>query len=209
MGAVYGLVLCILVGPIFFKILQTSIENGLRAGSTLAAGQWLGDFMYIAAVFYGAQYIAEMLADESFKQQFIFYLGTIGGSMLILMGGSMMRASVAIPDEALTQTPQNSSATLWKLFAQGWLVNTINPFPLFFWVTMMGTAITENFDQANTVGLFAGTMGTVIITDLLKVYLARSIRRFLRPHYIIYIRRVAAAALMVFGILLLIRAVSQ
>ncbi len=209
MGTVYGLVLCILVGPIFFKILQTSIENGFRAGFMLAAGQWLGDLMYISAVFYGAQYIADMLADEAFKQQFIFYLGTIGGSMLVLMGGSMMRASVSIPDAALQQSPQNSNATLWKLFAQGWLVNTINPFPLFFWVTMMGTAIGENFDQANTIGIFAGTMGTVIATDLLKITLAKGIRHYLRPSYLVYVRRIAAAALMIFGILLLIRSITQ
>lgn len=206
-GILYGLLLCVLVGPIFFKILQTSIEGGSISGIALAAGQWLGDFMYIAAVFVGATFISTALADEATKQNFIFYLGTVGGSMLMLMGASMLRAA---PPTSVAQQADNKPRKrgLALLFGQGFLINTINPFPLFFWVSLMGSTIGGGYDSSNQIAVFVGTMGTVIATDLIKIYLAKQLRLLLKPQYIIYVRRVAAVALMAFGLLLLLRSVS-
>jgi threonine/homoserine/homoserine lactone efflux protein len=203
-GILYGLLLCVLVGPIFFKILQTSIEGGSISGIALAAGQWLGDFMYIAAVFLGATFISTALADEATKQNFVFYLGSIGGSMLMLMGASMLRA--APPALAVEENTKPRKRGLALLFGQGFLINTINPFPLFFWVSLMGSTIGAGYDGSNQIGVFVGTMSTVIATDLIKIYLAKQLRLLLKPQYIIYVRRVAAVALMAFGLLLLLRA---
>lgn len=205
-GILYGLLLAVLVGPVFFKMLQASVENGWKAATVLAAGQWFGDFMYIGLVFWGSTYISALLTDDSIRVPFVFYLGAIGGSMLILMGVGMLRSAPPKNLDVFNTAPINSNSTLFMLFAQGFGINTINPFPLFFWITLMGSTISQQYDATNTIGIFFGTMSTVIATDLAKIYLAKRIRQWLKPEYIIYVRRVAAVALMFFGVILWIRA---
>jgi threonine/homoserine/homoserine lactone efflux protein len=50
---------------------------------------------------------------------------------------------------------------------------------------------------------FGGILGTIIITDLLKVLLAKRIRRVLRPIHLLWLRRISGIALIVFAAVLL------
>lgn len=208
-GMGYGLVLAVLVGPIFFKILQTSVEEGTLAGGILASGQWLGDFLYVALVFWGAGYVHHLTADEVAKADFIFYMSSIGGILLMLMGlGTMVAKPMAIPTTTNDATKPHISRTHYAaLFLQGLAINTINPTPLFFWAMLMGRALQEGYDEANKIGLFVGTLGTVVATDVLKVYLAKHIRQRLQAHHVAYVKRGAGAVLCGFGVFLCLSAV--
>lgn len=200
-GISLGLILCVMVGPIFFSILQTSIERGAMSGAALAAGQWLGDLMYIALVFWGAQYIDQVLQDPAAKQTFTWYLGTIGSCILGLFGLSMWLSKASVkPEEQVLEAPRSNSH--WGRFLQGFLINTVNPFPLFFWASLMGTALSKGYNTQEAGILFGSVMGTVIGTDLLKIYLAKRLSRWIKPQYLIYIRRGAGTALMIFALLL-------
>jgi len=42
-GVIYGLVLAVLVGPVFFTLIQTSIERGFKSGVYVAIGISLSD----------------------------------------------------------------------------------------------------------------------------------------------------------------------
>ena len=52
-GVIYGIVLAFLVGPVFFTILQTSIERGFRSGFFVAMGVSLSDAFYISISYLG------------------------------------------------------------------------------------------------------------------------------------------------------------
>lgn len=191
-----------MAGPIFFAILQLSVERGSRAGITVAAGQWVGDLVYIALVFWGATYIEDIIDAPAAKQDFIRYLGTAGGVLLTVFGVVMFCSKAQVPDEV-----QKISATSYTgYFLKGFLINTINPFPIFFWTTMMSTTITNENTLGETSTLFGTIMAVIIITDILKVYLSRRIRDWIKPSYLLYIRRIAGVALMISGLVLLIRA---
>ena len=49
-GILLGLTLSILTGPILFTIIQTSIEEGFRAGITVASGIWISDLLFIFCI---------------------------------------------------------------------------------------------------------------------------------------------------------------
>ncbi len=201
-GVGLGLLLCVLIGPIFFKILQTSIERGRAAATALAAGQWLGDVMYIGLVCWGAKYIETVMDDESIKQSFMQYVGGTGAGLLAIFGLVMLLVKPA-PN---IQNQQVSKAAYLNLFVQGFVINTINPFPIFFWLSLMAIAIRESYDLGNSIGLFLGTMGTVIATDWLKIHLAVKIQTWLKPEYLVYIRRLGGLGLLVFAFILVWRA---
>ena len=198
-GLGFGLVLAVMVGPIFFTILQTSIERGWRSGLVLASGQWLGDFMYIGLVFWGAQYIQGLLDDEASRAAFTDWMGLAGSVLLFGFG-----LFTAWPRKGAIsrQTLQVSTGGMGWLMFQGFSINTLNPFPLFFWSSLMGTSLSAEYSLSEQIWLFTGVMLTVIFTDGLKVYLSLSLSRYIQDYHLRYVRLVAGLALMAFALLL-------
>ena len=52
-GFKLGIVLSFLIGPVFFTIIQTSIERGFRNGVFVAMGVSLSDILYVAICYCG------------------------------------------------------------------------------------------------------------------------------------------------------------
>ena len=52
-GIVSGVALALLIGPVFFTIIQTSIERGFWSGFFVATGVSLSDAFYIAICYLG------------------------------------------------------------------------------------------------------------------------------------------------------------
>ena len=78
-GVISGIVLALLVGPVFFTIIQTSIERGFKSGVWVAFGVALSDTIYITLSYQG-------LSQLFHEKQFQIYLGYVGGSILLCFG---------------------------------------------------------------------------------------------------------------------------
>ena len=46
-GLLFGLLLCVLIGPVFFALIQNAIEKGFYSGFFMAIGIALSDAFYI------------------------------------------------------------------------------------------------------------------------------------------------------------------
>ena len=200
-GIGWGLLLSVLTGPIFFTIVQVSMERGFRAGLALVSGQWLSDFIYIGLAIWGAGYMRMLDTDPAFKETLSFYLGTIGAIFLSILGLVLL----------LTQAKNKGTGSLSNsktevaFFIQGFLINTLTPFPIFFWISLMSSAIGRGMQGIETVILLCTVMLVVILTDLLKVYAARKLGSFMNAKYTHLLRRVAGLALILSGVLMLWR----
>ena len=76
----------------------------------------------------------------------------------------------------------------------------------FFWLSIAGAVIIPNgWDSAEALVFFAGMLGTLVVTDTLKAYGAREIRRFLTPQHTFWVQRSIGALLLIFGLVLLLR----
>src|SRR5688572_25568860 len=78
-GIIYGLLLSMLIGPVFFTIIQTSVERGFKCGVLVATGVAVSDALYIIVSYLG---ISQVIADDTIKT----YLANAGGAMLIGFG---------------------------------------------------------------------------------------------------------------------------
>ncbi len=79
-GILSGLLLAILIGPVFFALIQTSIQQGFRSGILLAVGVSLSDAFCAAVCFLGFSQLN--LNSPSFKESLAF----LGGLLLIAFG---------------------------------------------------------------------------------------------------------------------------
>lgn len=199
-GIQTGLILCFLIGPIFFTLIQTGVERGFRAGAAVGLGIWMSDAIFVLIFFSSIQYISQLMEWDGFE----FYVGIVGSLILAGFGLAALLTKPAFQNPAEVHfRPASSYFTLW---VKGFLINAVNPFTILFWFGLMTTSILKKgLDSQNVLIYFGGTLGTVIITDLIKILLAKRIRRWMQPKHILLLRRISGVALILFGVALLIR----
>lgn len=191
----------VLTGPIFFTIVQVGIEKGFKAGIALVAGQWLSDYIYIGLAFLGAGYMQALENDLEFKAQLSFWLGSIGAVFLSILGLVLFLSK----SKKTEVSDASANKTLSGLFLQGFLINSLTPFPIFFWISLMSAAIGRGMDDYTTAGLFVGVMLTVMLTDVLKVFAAKKISTVINAKYVLLIRKIAGLALILSGLIMFVR----
>lgn len=79
-GMLLGLVFLVSFGPIFFALIETSINRGFWAAASIALGTMLSDASYIMLSFFGVTTFLE-------SNEIRFWIGIIGGIVLIGIGG--------------------------------------------------------------------------------------------------------------------------
>lgn len=203
-GLVLGFSLSLLVGPMMFVFVQVGVERGFRAAAMAAFGSWSSDIMYIFLVYFGISYIFSITEATGFR----FWSSLAGGLILIIIGlAIMLRRPVSdrketppVMDAAMASPPKS----WFRLWLMGFLINTVNPFPAFFWLGVMSST-GRSLSASEAFVLFGSIVGTVIFFDLLKVLLAKRLQLWLRTSYIAYMRRFSGVALVALGCVLIVR----
>ncbi|MCB0568959.1 MAG: LysE family transporter [Phaeodactylibacter sp.] len=201
-GVKLGLILAILVGPIFFALIQAGVEQGARAGSMVGLGIWASDVLFILGSYFGISWVSKAVEGPHFA----LYLGIGGSITLVFFGLATLITAPRTghnPQWAKSAIRSSSYISLWL---KGFLINTVNPFTFFFWIGVTTTMVMDGgLDGGEASLFFGGILSTIIITDLTKVILAKRIRSFLQPIHLLWLRRISGAALLVFAVALLVR----
>ncbi len=201
-GAKVGILLSLLAGPIFLALVQTGIEKGLRAGTTVGLGIWISDVLFILGVYFGLSYVSNIVSGRIFTLS----LGIAGGLLLIGFGAAALwsKPMQEIPRKAFT-----GGATTWlALWLKGFLINTVNPFTFFFWIGITGHVVVGgDLSAGQSFQYFAGILGVIVATDFLKVAMAKRIRHWLTPRHLLWMRRIAGLGLVAFGVALMARVI--
>lgn len=196
-GIVSGLVLALMIGPVFFTIIQTSIERGFRCGVLVSFGVSLSDALYITLSYLGLSQIVE-------NEQLKIYLTYGGGTMLVAFGLYYLFIK---NKQLLLRDPQQllKTRSAWRYVAKGFLINGMTPMMLIFWIGTVSVATTElGYNTTEDALLFfTGIVFTVFTTDVLKAKLADKLRHLLTPRLIRILNTVLGIVLIIFGCKLL------
>ncbi|PZR36736.1 MAG: hypothetical protein DI538_13510 [Azospira oryzae] len=200
-GIKLGFVLAFLVGPVFFAILQTSVERGFGNGVLVALGVSLSDILYVTICYFG---LAQFIDQDQNK----IYMAYGGGAILILFGlyHCLVKSRKAMTEEIKKVEDKGK----FRYFLKGFIINGISPMVILFW---LGAISVASVDFGYTKGFqffifFAAVLGTVFTTDLLKAYLADKLRRLVTPKTMMYLNIIVGLILMVFGGRLILQGVA-
>ncbi|HMR86510.1 MAG TPA: LysE family transporter [Saprospiraceae bacterium] len=197
-GLLLGLTLAILLGPIFVALTQTGIQRGVRAGLSVGTGIWISDVLVIITAYFFIKEIDEIAQNKSFHH----WMGWIGGLILIIFGIISLLKEPKL-DEKIPAFNAKSYAGYWT---KGFAVNFFNPFTFVFWISVMTTyVIGKKIDGSDATLLFGSIMFTIIVTDSLKVVLAKLIRKKLTHNHIVLFGKLAGIILITFGVILILR----
>ena len=199
-GILFGLTLTILLGPIFIVLIQSSLENGSRAGLIAASGIWFSDIVIVVLSLKFVQNISPYVQSKGF----VLWVGLIGGAVLIGVGIVTLFKKAVINFKG---EPMGKSG-IFSYWIKGFMVNTVNPFTFIFWLSTITTFVAKR--QLNNLesSLFVGSIiFTIIVTDSIKVFLAKVIRKRITTEKLTLINKIAGSALIIFGFILLLRSV--
>lgn len=195
-GVRAGLILSLLVGPLVVLLLQLSIRRGTAAALAAAFGIWMSDLMFITATHYGIGSISELTPEGSWGN----WLGALGGVILIGTGIYMWFRK---PPDLSAEREELNRRGLLSGALQGFALNTFNPFTVGFWSVFTLTQVHErDLQEPAAWAIYGGILGTIIITDCVKVLAARKLRGWLTPSLLLKVQRVGALLLGGFGLLL-------
>lgn len=193
-GVAMGLLLVISVGPVVFTVLKQSINNGKAGGFSFVAGVWISDFLLIVLSNLFSELVTMIL---DFKMQ----IGIVGSAFLIGMGiFYIFFKRVNIHPEEITIPLKSSDHA--RIALQGFLLNTLNPAVIAFWLTT-ATAIAVSHTIRDRIIIFSTALIFNISADVVKVRLAGKLRKKLTIKNIRLVNKISGLILLAFGTVLL------
>ncbi|MEY3199179.1 MAG: hypothetical protein RJA13_1137 [Bacteroidota bacterium] len=203
-GIVTGFILSIMIGPVFFVLLETSIRKGARAALALDLGVLLSDLVYIliAYVFY-----SEVAALNSGEKSGL--LKIIGGSLFMLFAFiTFFKKVKEIKVDAVGKVVQKPSDYV-MLSLKGFLLNLANPMVIFYWFSVMTLAEKNTNAPDNQEGSIFFFILVLLITffsfDLLKIFGAKKLRPLVTYKVLVTLNRLIGIVFFGFGIFLIIK----
>ncbi len=194
-GFAMGLLLVISVGPVIFTIIKQSINNGKEGGFSFIIGVWISDFVLVVFSNVFSELVTHLL---DFKKP----IGIAGSIFLIAMGGYyMFFKKVPLHPENVLLPPLRASDHA-KIALQGFLLNTLNPAVIAFWLTA-ATAIAITHTIKERIIIFTTALLINMTADVAKVTLAGKLRSKLTVKNIRVINKVSGLILLIFGTVLL------
>lgn len=191
-----GLLLSFMLGPVFFVLLETSATKGFRAGVSLDIGVVLADISFLIIAYFSSFQLLENLSNQ--PGLFVF------GGMILLVYGIYLFSKKQKPGSKRQLHSKITTGGYMGLVAKGFLLNFINIGVLAFWlglIIVIGPSL-EN-DPGRMTVFFGSVIGVYFIIDLLKIILAKQLRRYLTPERIVLISKGLGILLMICGIVLI------
>ncbi|WP_420575665.1 LysE family translocator [Ekhidna sp.] len=189
-GLIFGLIFIFALGPAFFALIQTSIQQGFRKAIFLAVGISISDVFYVLIVLFG---MAKALETDNFK----FWIGIFGVVMLSAYGiYSWFKTPKVHTEDNLT-----SESSGLKQFAKGLLLNGLNPFIIVTWATWVSVSVI-NFEYGfnEQVQFFAGMLIMIFSMDLGKAFVAHRLKHLITVKFVRNMNRTVAVILILFSL---------
>jgi threonine/homoserine/homoserine lactone efflux protein len=196
-GLALGVVLALSVGPIIFTIIKQSITVGHKGGFSFVAGVWLSDIILVILSNVFTEWVARLL-------QYQKMIGYGGSCFLIAMGVYFFffKKVHLKSTGGIEHTDHLSAFEMIRIFASGFIINTLNPGVLIFWLGN-ATVLALTHSLQERIVIFSVCLLINMAADTGKVMMAGKLRKRLTVHNLSIINKISGAILVAFGIALL------
>lgn len=202
-GLAISLLLIFSVGPVIFTIIKQSINHGRRGGFSFIIGVWISDVIWVILSNGFSEAIKTLL-------DFKIPIGIAGCAFLIGMGiyfafikkikPRKQREAVEIVGDVYTPTGKRTN--YFAIMSSGFIINTLNPAVISFWV-IMAASLASVYSLYYRIIIFSTCLGVNMLADIGKVLGAGHIGKRLSDRVILIINRVSGVLYLVFGLAIL------
>ena len=193
-----GILLCFLIGPVFFIVLETAATKGFRAAFVFDLGVVTADFVFIAIAVSSSYRLINSIKDE--PALYIF------GGLIMITYGIISFLKLKKDSKNIEESDENIQLELVKkdyrsLYFKGLFLNFINVGVLGFWFLIFLTfGPVMELKTPRLLVFFATVIITYLLVDIAKMALAKKLKNKLTPANILKIKKWTSLLLIVFGI---------
>lgn len=200
LGIPLGILLCFMIGPVFFVLLETAAIKGFRAALVFDAGVVTADFVFICIAYFSSYRLINNIKDE--PALFIF-----GGLIMVTYGIiSFLKQKKAIKKLDFKDQIELIKKNYAGLFVKGFLLNFINVGVLGFWLLIFITFGPQlELKTSRLATFFTSIIATYLVVDIIKILLAKRLKSKMTPANILKIKQVTSVLLIVFGITIMLQ----
>src|SRR5579872_1765637 len=194
-GLALGFVLALSVGPIIFTIIKQSLNSGHKGGFSFVAGVWVSDIILVVLSNTVSSLVNQMLEHKS-------AIAITGSAFLVSMGVYFAFFKKAhLPTDAEGKEVRFRKRDMARVFASGFLINTLNPGVILFWLGN-ATVLAINHTLQERIIIFSVCLLINMAADTGKVLMAGKLRSRLNLRTLTIINRISGTILIGFGIAL-------
>lgn len=199
-GIALGLVIAIMIGPVFFFIINTSIKKGFSSAALAAFGVMLSDAFFITLAYFGSSVLLYLNEHQQ--------TASITGGIVIAAYGIFLIVREARVNASSLELPEDKSKPAVYVL-KGFLLNSINPSVLLFWMVVAGTIpVKEQYSHTETITFYACTLITILSTDFLKAWSATRLRNIVTAKFLVWMNRIAGSLLIIYGVSMIVKALN-
>ncbi|MBK7121801.1 MAG: LysE family transporter [Chitinophagaceae bacterium] len=201
-GLAISLLLIFSVGPVIFTIIKQSINHGRRGGFSFIIGVWISDLIWVVLSNGFSEAIKTLL-------DFKIPIGIAGcifdrhGYLFCIykkVEPRRLQEPVLLAGDEYTPTGRNTN--YFAIMSSGFIINTLNPAVISFWV-IMAASLASVYSLYDRIIIFSTCLGVNMLADVGKVLGAGYIGKRLSDRVILIINRVSGVLYLIFGFVIL------
>jgi len=187
-----GMILSVMLGTVFFTLIQNSIDNGILSSIFIIAGVIFSDVLMITVGHFNAQLIPPGGTTEMIVRM-------LGAAFLLIYGVLNLTGSKHI------LYPKSGKRNISLQFTKGFLLNLLNPGNFIAWLaiaTQLSLVFNYTASQANA--FYFGALSAIFINEIIISYSASKLKRFFNEQLLNRLGYVIGVIFIGFAIYLLI-----
>ncbi|MFC3812931.1 LysE family translocator [Lacihabitans lacunae] len=161
-----GFVFSLMLGTVFFALIQNSIDNGYKSGIIIALGVVFSDMLFVSAAVFGTSFLPDI-------PHFALASSVVGGILLLTMG----LVSI-LKEKPNLKYPTTKLGNFSYYLVTGFLLNILNPLNFLIWVAVATRIKTEyQFDLNHQIIYFVSCLAAIFSTEVGISYTASKLKR--------------------------------
>lgn len=197
-----GFLLCFMIGPVFFIVLETAATKGFRAAIMFDLGVVTADLLFIIIAISSSYRLINSIKDE--PALYIF-----GGLIMVTYGIisflKLQKASKNIEDNDDLNEVLNKK-NYRELYFKGFILNFINVGILGFWLLIFLTfGPVLQLKTPRMIVFYSTVILTYLLVDIIKMILAKKLKSKMTSTNILKIKKFTSLLLVIFGITIMLQ----
>ncbi|AXT58925.1 lysine transporter LysE [Aquimarina sp. AD10] len=190
-GFIIGLGMIIFIGPVFFLLLNSSLQFGTKAGTAVALGIIVSDILCVLLCYVGLSSFLTAKGNQ-------FWIGVLGSIIIFGLGINYLLKKAVLSNEPIV-----NAKNIGKFFLKGFSVNFFNPFVFIIWIGVYNYGEHKYVENSSLFFFLLAVLLGILTTDLVKVFLSKKLKKILSVKRLTLFFRITGILLIVFSIRLL------
>lgn len=196
-GFLLGLGTVIFFGPVFFTILNATLQYGYRGGMIATLGIVTSDIIVALVCTLATPFVNHPTTQ--------FWLAISGCLVLAAMGIKYLIKPIKYQKIEMDINPKQ----FFGFFSKGFIVNITSPFTCIYWLGVESYGIKTYPETGEFIFFVSSVILAIFLIDVLKVFLSKQLHRLLQPKALRIISTATGIVLLGFTVNLVIYAISH